>query len=63
MIFELTEEDKEKIKKFHPKHKKQYTGAIGGGEEYSFMPTGIGMIKTYKCKCGAILNLTEYDKW
>jgi hypothetical protein len=63
MIFELTKEDTEKIKKFHPKHKKQYNGAIGGGEEYSFIPTGLGMIKKYKCKCGAILDLTEYELW
>lgn len=52
-----------KIKTFHPKCKKMNTGAISGGETYSFTPTGLGMIITYKCKCGEILDLTEYDSW
>lgn len=62
-IFKLTEEDMKKIKTFHPKCKKMNTGAISGGETYSFTPTGLGMIITYKCKCGEILDLTEYDSW
>ena len=63
MKFELTDEQVEKIKKFHPKCKKIYTGAIGGGEEYRFMPTGLGCIVMYICKCGEELNLTDYEDW
>ncbi len=63
MVFELTDEDVEKIKKFHPKCKNKYTGAIGGGDEYIFMPTSIGMIKRYKCKCGKFLELSDTENW
>lgn len=63
MIFVITDDDMEKIKNFHPECKSMYTGAIGGGETYSFTPTSLGMIITYKCKCGAVLDLTEYDSW
>lgn len=63
MVFELTEEQIEKIKKFHPKCKKKYTGAISGGEKYSFSPTGIGVIVEYTCRCGKSINVTNYDEW
>jgi hypothetical protein len=62
-VFKLTKSDMEKIKNFHPECKSIYTGAIGGGETFSFTPTGLGMIITYKCRCGDVLDLTEYDSW
>jgi len=61
--FKLTNEQINKIEKFHPKCKNLYTGAIGGGEIYTFEPTGLGMIVHYFCKCGKKLDLTEDDKW
>lgn len=63
MTFELSENQVEKIRKFHPKHKKIYTGAIDGGEHYTFTPTGLGCIITYTCKCGEMLDLTESENW
>ena len=53
----------EKVKKFHPKCKKKYTGAIGGGDYYKFMQTSLGTIITYVCKCGKELNLTDSSDW
>ena len=61
--FVLTDEQVEKIKKFHPKCKKKYTGAIGGGMKYIFEPTGLGNIETFICVCGAELELTESEIW
>ena len=61
--FIITDEDETKIKKFHPKCKKLYRGAIDGGEYYLFMPTGLGDVKQFKCKCGSMLDLTDVDKW
>jgi hypothetical protein len=61
--FELTDEQIQKVEEFHPECKKIYTGAIGGGEEYTFMPTGLGVVVTYKCKCGEILELTDWESW
>ena len=63
MTFQLTDKQVDKIKKFHPKHKKIDTGAIGGGEEYRFMPTGLGPVVTYVCKCGKELDVTEEENW
>lgn len=63
MIFEITEEQMEKIRKFHPKCKKKDRGAIGGGDYYIFMPTGIGVVIKYKCICGCELDLTNFDSW
>ena len=62
MTFELTDKQVKKIKKFHPKCKKKYTGAIGGGDYYKFYPTGIGVLASYICKCGEELNLTNVSE-
>lgn len=61
--FELTDKQVEKIKKFHPKCKKKYTGSIGGGMKYIFEPTGLGNIETFICVCGKELDLTDVSKW
>ena len=63
ITFTITDEQLAKINKFHPKCKKKYTGAIGGGEFYTFMPTSLGTALTYKCKCGKELDVTDYDMW
>jgi hypothetical protein len=63
MTFEITDEMQEKVNNFHTKCKGRYTGAIGGGEKYIFMPFSIGMGITYVCKCGKELDLSEVDKW
>jgi hypothetical protein len=61
--FELTDSQVAKIKAFHPKCHKIYTGAIDGGEWYSFMPTGLGCVVKYTCKCGKVLDVTESENW
>lgn len=63
MRFELTDNQLKKIIEFHPNCKQKYTGAIGGGEIYSFMPTSIGDCVSYTCKCGEKIDITESDNW
>lgn len=63
MKFETTKEQDEKVKKFHPRCKKKILGAIGGGDFFTFMPTGLGMVVTFTCKCGKKLDLTDSDSW
>ncbi len=41
-----------------------YYGAIGGGYEYSFVPTSLGVVINVKnVVSGDIIDLSEYDKW
>jgi hypothetical protein len=72
MIFELTEDESKKAREFFKNHKcsiglDEYgfkkMGAIGGGETYSFTPTGLGNIIEVKCTCGKKLDLTDTDSW
>lgn len=35
----------------------QYFGCIGGGYEYRFTPTAIGMLAEIRCACGAKLDV------
>ena len=39
-----------------------YTGAIGGGETYSFTPTSLGVIVVVEY-FGEKIDLTEYEMW
>lgn len=56
--FFISEEQDKKIKDWIEKHTKDkhagssYAGAIGGRYEYTFIPTGLGVIGTIKCTCG-----------
>ena len=63
LTFTLTVEQEKKIAEFHPNCKHKYTGAIGGGFEYLFHPTGIGCAVEFKCVCGKTLDVTDYDGW
>ena len=63
MIFKITDEEIEKIHNFHPECKKKYSGAIGGADTYIFIPTSLGTIVKYKCRCGKELDLSEYETW
>ena len=38
-------------------------GAVGGGDKWIFMPTGVGMVVKYICACGEGIDLTEINKW
>lgn len=41
-----------------------YTGACGGCETYTFIPTSIGMIvKVLNSVTGNVIDLTEYENW
>jgi hypothetical protein len=53
----------ETVRTVHPTCKKKYTGAIGGGDVWTFMPTGLGDIVKFTCKCGETIDLTEYETW
>jgi hypothetical protein len=65
MKFELTPEQEEKVRKFHPRCKRRLrdTGAIGGGETFIFEPNGLDTCATYRCVCGKELPLTDVSKW
>ena len=56
--FPITKKEKEAIDNWWKKHRKEkhngifYTGTIGGGLEYRFLPTGIGTYGEVVCHCG-----------
>ena len=57
--FEIDTEQHKKFLKFKKKLKKQYFGAVGGGEQFIFIPTGIGTL--VKAKYGEDeIDLTNY---
>ena len=59
--FPISEEEHKQIKSWMTEHKKcqSNSGAIGGGYEYCFIPTSIGIIGTVKCTCGAEFTFRE----
>jgi hypothetical protein len=63
MEFKLTVEQMKKYKAWFAKLKKEYTGAIGGGIEFIFEPTGIGDIVKVRYLGKHELDLTETDTW
>jgi hypothetical protein len=64
MQFELSEEQKAKLKEWMDKKPKEYTGAIGGRYTYSFHPTSLGVVVkvTDELKKDEI-DLTDYEDW
>ncbi len=60
MTFNITEEQEKKIQKWKKKNKINSLdfGATGGGIEYVFIPTGLGMIIEIRCR-DKVLDLTE----
>lgn len=41
-----------------------YTGAIGGGVDIVFTPTGVGNVVVFQCNSlGLSYNATDYDSW
>lgn len=61
--FYVSDDQLKVINEFHPDCKNIYSGAIGGGSTYIFTPTSLGVVTKYKCKCGDILDVTNYDIW
>lgn len=51
------------IKEHECSRRNDYAGAIGGRYTYSFTPTGLGVIVSIKCWCGAELDLTDNEDW
>lgn len=46
------------------KEGKFLTGAIGGGETFSFSPNGIGVATSVRCDaCNEEADITDYDLW
>jgi len=65
MKFELTDEQTDAYILWQKNHEctlKQH-GAIGGAITFEFTPTGLGIVESVKCACGAEKNLTDYDMW
>lgn len=61
--FEISDEDHDKILKFHPKCKGKYAGAIGGDQTYIFTPTSLGCVIKYRCGCGKELDFSHCEEW
>lgn len=71
--FQLTQRQSEQIERWCREHKCMFTddgqspvcpsGAIGGRFTYTFTPTGLGVIVTVKCACGAEVDVTDYWSW
>ena len=64
--FELDKEQNEKYEKWSKENPTDYTGAIGGGESFTFSPNSIGVSVTVKRLSGGEyieLDLTDVSKW
>ena len=60
--FPISEKEHKHIELWMTEHNKcsgDNSGAIGGGYEYCFIPTSIGIIGTVKCTCGAEFTFRE----
>lgn len=65
-MFELQEDELKKAHKWERIHKCKYRGefgAIGGGIQYIFMPTGLGTLVEIKCDCGKKKSLRGSENW
>lgn len=69
-MFELYDDEKEKLREWLKEHDKKCVlavpmnqGAIGGRLTYCFTPTGLGAIVKVKCGCGSEVTLTNFDDW
>jgi hypothetical protein len=60
--FELSEMQVRKLKAWERSKPKKNLGAIGGGLDIVFMPTGIGSFVVARSWDGTEIDLTEYDK-
>lgn len=63
-MFNITDQQAEKLKEWFDARPERYGGAIGGRFTYSITPTSIGII--YKVKdnaTGEEIDLTEYEDW
>lgn len=58
--FGISGNDFKNLKKFRKQHEDCLYGFTGGKFEYSFTPTGLGMIVSVKCTCGQTLSLGDY---
>ncbi len=58
--FEISGNDFKNLKKFRKQHEDCLYGFTDGKFEYSFTPTGLGMIVSVKCTCGQTLSLGDY---
>lgn len=64
--FKLNVNEYKKYRLFCVQHKHTdiNRGAIGGGTEICFMPTGVGVGVSVRCVlCGKEENITDYDSW
>lgn len=64
--FPISEKEEKKVKEWYHNHIKTkhggnyYAGAFGGGCQYIFTPTSIGVFGTFKCtKCGELFEFQE----
>jgi len=66
-MFELTEEQRNRLTEWQNTLEKQYTGAIGGAYTYLFTPTALGLIiQVYYLKATKKeqrIDLTDYSSW
>ena len=68
LTFKITGTELDRVNEFKKKHRESCTSKqnLTAGEywSYTFIPGGIGTIKTIKCNlCGEEENVTDYDCW
>ena len=62
--FVLTDSQEIKIQEWKASLPKRPYGFYGGGVEYVFHPTGIGVaVKVRDCYSGQELDVTDYESW
>ncbi len=60
IVFEITGNDFENVKKFRNQHKDCFQGMAGEQFEYSYIPTGLGTAISVKCSCGQVIKLGDF---
>jgi hypothetical protein len=62
-MFNLSEEQNEKVRDFIDKNRK-YSGAIGGQFTWNFTPTSIGMVIQITDNLSKeVLDVSNYNEW
>ena len=69
-MFELDDKQINELQEWREEHdrkckfsKPDSCGAIGGRFTYCFTPTGLGVLTSVRCACGAEVNLTDTNDW
>ena len=60
LVFDISDKDRDILKKYHKQHDKCPQGMAGEKFVYSFIPSGLGTLVEVKCSCGQTLTLGDF---